>query len=92
MWVPFGLTAAGIAEGVLLAAESPTSDPIVFFLSQGVLGVVVVMLWREYQAEKRKNEAMVTKLIDDFVPLLTRGTEAMERLAEAQSKRGGRQT
>lgn len=86
------LVAAGLLDSwVIGAGTAPTSDPIVFFLSQGVLGVVVVMLWREYLSEKRKREDLVNKLINDFVPLLTRATEVVERRAtEEEEKRRGK--
>jgi hypothetical protein len=72
-------------SSVVIGADSPTADPVVFFLSQGVLGVVCFLLYKEYKDEKNKREALMQKLIDDYIPLLTRGTEAMERMAESEA-------
>lgn len=74
----------------VLTAADGTGDPITFFLSQGVLGVVVFMLWKEYRAEKASKEAMTNKVINELVPLISRGTEAMERMAKADEQRKGR--
>lgn len=68
----------------VLADSPPTSDPIVFFLSQGVLGVVCYLLYKEYRKKDDKLDAQNTKLIEDIIPLLTRATEVIERMAKAE--------
>lgn len=90
-----GLMEALFGWAIVADGTGPASDPIVFFLSQGVLGVVVFVLYREWKEERTKREAQTQKLIDDYIPLLTRGTEAMERMAEAEEarlRRGRRET
>lgn len=84
---PIGIVGSLIVEAVFLADGSAANDPVTLLLSQGVLGVVVLMLWREYRQEKAARETLVNKLINDFVPLLTRGTEAMERMAKSDDDR-----
>lgn len=87
MWLA-AIAAVPAVEGIiLLAAESPTQDPITFFVGQGVLGLVSYLIYREYKDEKKKREELTDKLINDLVPLLARGTEAMERLADAEARR-----
>lgn len=81
------LDVAYIASVVAATGDSPINDPIAFFLSQGVLGAMCVVMYRELKSEQRKRDAQNEKMLGEIIPLIVRAVEVIERVGDIEDTR-----